>query len=69
MAGRLLAARFFNNKTELMSYKYVPTTVVTPNNKQEKYSALITLLLTEVPLNLWNGRSILKRDTTAMLSS
>ena len=43
--------------------------VVTPNNKQEKYSALITLLLTEVPLNLWNGRSILKRDTTAMLSS
>jgi pyruvate/2-oxoglutarate dehydrogenase complex dihydrolipoamide dehydrogenase (E3) component len=30
MAGRLLAARLFNNKTHLMSYRYVPTTVFTP---------------------------------------
>ena len=42
--------------------------VATPNNKQEKYSALKTSLLTEAHLNLWNGRSILKRDMTAMLS-
>lgn len=30
MAGRLLAARLFNGKSALMSYKYVPTTVFTP---------------------------------------
>ena len=30
MAGRLLAARLFNGKTALMSYKYVSTTVFTP---------------------------------------
>lgn len=30
MAGRLLAARLFNGKTDLMSYKYIPTTVFTP---------------------------------------
>jgi pyruvate/2-oxoglutarate dehydrogenase complex dihydrolipoamide dehydrogenase (E3) component len=30
MAGRLLAARLFNNGSRLMSYRYVPTTVFTP---------------------------------------
>jgi pyruvate/2-oxoglutarate dehydrogenase complex dihydrolipoamide dehydrogenase (E3) component len=30
MAGKLLAARLFNGKNRLMSYKYVPTTVFTP---------------------------------------
>jgi hypothetical protein len=30
MAGRLLAARLFNNGNRFMSYKYVPTTVFTP---------------------------------------
>ena len=30
MAGRLLAARLFNNGKRTMSYKYVPTTVFTP---------------------------------------
>jgi thioredoxin reductase (NADPH) len=29
-AGRLLAARLFNGKTQLMDYKFVPTTVFTP---------------------------------------
>lgn len=30
MAGRLLAARLFGNGNNLMSYKFVPTTVFTP---------------------------------------
>jgi len=30
MAGRLLAARLFNQGTRFMSYRYVPTTVFTP---------------------------------------
>lgn len=30
MAGKLLAARLFNNSTRLMSYRYVATTVFTP---------------------------------------
>jgi thioredoxin reductase (NADPH) len=30
MAGRMLAARLYNKKTALMSYKYVATTVFTP---------------------------------------
>ena len=30
MAGRLLAARLYNGKSAIMSYKYVPTTVFTP---------------------------------------
>jgi thioredoxin reductase (NADPH) len=30
MAGKLLAARLFNNSQRRMSYKYVPTTVFTP---------------------------------------
>jgi thioredoxin reductase (NADPH) len=30
MAGRLLAARLFNNGKRTMNYKYVPTTVFTP---------------------------------------
>lgn len=29
-AGRLLAARLFNQKKQLMDYKFVPTTVFTP---------------------------------------
>lgn len=30
MAGKLLAARLFNGKTRIMSYKNVATTVFTP---------------------------------------
>ena len=30
MAGKLLAKRLFDQKTDLMSYKYVATTVFTP---------------------------------------